>query len=48
MYTQFIAADGTSLPFAEALKKGANRFHTHTLVGKKKTAGFTQLSVPYR
>ena len=49
MYTQIIASDGTSLPFAEALKKGANRFHTHTLVGqKKKIAGSTQLSVPYR
>jgi hypothetical protein len=24
VYTQFIAADGTSLPFAEALKKGAS------------------------
>ncbi len=36
VYTQFIASDGTSLPFAEALNKGANRFHTHTLVRQKK------------
>jgi len=46
----FIAADGSTLKFEEALKKGVNRFHTHTIVGKKgkPAAGALKVTVPYK
>jgi hypothetical protein len=51
MYSNFdfISQDGTSVKFGEALKKGKNRFHTHTIAGTKKVAaGSRKITVPYK
>jgi hypothetical protein len=45
----FVGADGKAVKFDEALKKGVNRFHTHTIVGTKpKPAGGAKITVPYK
>ena len=44
---EFIGPDGSTMKFEEALKQGVNRFHTHTVEGRRrKNADNLKIKVP--